>query len=394
MSVILTSTPGQARPSRAGANLRQPWLTAFCGLLLAAGISRAETHTNLQSVTATGASAWSAPTAPFDPPLTITGVLLCDPDEMLNATPNFIPWNGGANQFKMGAEWQIAVQAADLTSDWGGTFCYLGQCYGNRPDRASDDLSYSNAAWAAEVLRLNHDPETLHPFQAGDLIQVTAHQSLFYGGKRNINEGHYIDPQYNFDLALITADYGLPAPQVITLADVKNADNTFIFDQTRATGAEHYQAMRVRINNLTLLTTSGWNATNTWGNRLCTATDGTARTFPLRHTRRDIGPAPTGVFDAIGIFNQESGSGSQGTNGYELIVQQVIPQAAQTLAIAERAVLTWPVSGAAFQLEYATNASAADWYAVTNSPVVIDGQNTVLEAMTNSHRFYRLRKTN
>jgi len=386
MSVTLQSRSGQAALFRRACRIT---LLNFAAVLaLAAGVARAETHASLQAVDANGFSTWSGSL-----PFTLTGVLLCDPDEMLDSTPNFIPWNSGANVFQLGAEWQIAFQAADTDSDWGGTFCYMGQCYGNMPFNGSDDLSYSNAAWTEEILRLNYDPVTMHQFRAGDLIQVTARQSDFYGGKRNITEGHNIDPAYNFDISLVTSNYGLPEPLVITLSDIKNADNTFIFDQTRATGCEHYQGMRVRINNLTLLATNGWNATNTWGNRLCTATDGAGRTFSLRHSRRDIGPAPTGTFNAIGIFNQESGSGVQGTNGYELILQSAIPQAAETLAIAQKAVLTWPVSGAAHVVEYTTDLNSTNWTVLTNTVIVIDGQNTVLDSMSNS-RFYRLRKTN
>jgi len=357
---------------------------------LTGGTAKAETHSNLQAVASSGISAWGGSV-----PFSLTGVLLCGPDEMLDSTPNFIPWNGGAGAYQMGAEWQIAFQAADTNSDWGGTFCYMGQCYGNMPWNGSDDLSYSNAAWSAEILRLEFDPETLHQFQAGDLIQVTANATSDYGGKRNITEDHYIDPAKNFTISLVTANYGLPSPQNITLADVKNADNTYIFDQTRATGGERYQGMRVRINNLTLVTTSGWNPANTWGNRLCTAADGTGRTFPLRHSRRDIGPAPTGTFDAIGIFNQESGSGIQGTNGYELILQQVVPQAQQTLAIAQKLALTWPVTGASYQLQYLSDLSTTNWTTLTNTVSVIDGQNTALVSpVANAAQFYRLKKTN
>jgi hypothetical protein len=389
MNVTLPSNPGQAPVSRhAGRNLSSTLLAGFCGLLLAAGISRAETHTNLQAVDANGVSTWSGSF-----PFTITGVLLCNPDEMLDSTPNFIPWNDGDGAYQMGAEWQIAFQAVD-PGDRGGTFCYMGQSYGNMPWEGDSSLSYSNEAWTAEILRLNFDPATMHQFRPGDLIQVTVRQSDFYGGKRNITEGHSIDPAYNFDISLVTSNYGLPTPEVVTLSDLKQANDTYIFDQTRATGDEHYQGMRVRINNLTLVTTNGWNPTNSWGARLCMATDGTGRTFPLRHPRYSLGAAPTGVFDAVGIFNQESGSGSQGINGYELIVQQVIPQTTPSLAIAQKAALTWPVSGAALQLEYSTDLSSTNWYAVTNMPVLIEGKNTVLDSMTNSHRFYRLRKTN
>jgi hypothetical protein len=193
----------------------------------------------------------------------------------------------------------------------------------------------------------------------------------------------------------VTANYGLPSPLNITLASVKNADDTYIFDQTRATGGEHYQGMRVRINNLTLVTTNGWNAANTWGNRKCTATDATGRTFPLRHSRRDIGAAPTGVFDAIGIFNQESSSGSQGTNGYELIVQQAVPQAQQTLTIAQKLALTWPVTGGSYQLQHLSDLSTTNWTTLTNTVSVIDGQYTALVSpVANAAQFYRLIKTN
>lgn len=390
MKITLVSSSGQAPVSRrAWRNISSTLTAGFCGLLLAAGISsRAETFTNLQAVDANGVSTWSGSF-----PFTMTGVLLCNPDEMLDSTPNFIPWNGGAGEYQMGAEWQIAFQAVD-PSDRGGTFCYMGQSYGNMPWEGDSSLSYSNEAWTAEILRLNYDPATMHQFRPGDLIQVTVRQSDFYGGKRNITEGHSIDPAYNFDISLVTANYGLPAPEVVSLSDLKKADDTYIFDQTRATGDEHYQGMRVRINNLTLVTTNGWSPTNSWGNRLCTATDGTGRTFPLRHSRYDLGSAPTGVFDAVGIFNQESGSGSQGTNGYELIVQQVIPQAAANLAIAQKVAITWPVGGAVFQVEYSTDLNSANWFALTNTPVVIDGQNAVLDSPSNPQRFYRLRKTN
>ena len=389
MNVTLPSNPGQARLSRpAGRAPVSTLLVCLAGLAWAAAAVRAETHTNLQAVDANGVSTWSVSL-----PFTLTGVLLCNPEDMLDSTPHFIPWDEGAGAYQMGGEWQIALQAVD-PGDRGGTFCYLGQNYGNMPWKHDSSLSYSNEAWTAEILRLNFDPATMHRLQAGDLIQITARQSLFYGGKRNINEGHDINPDYNFDISLVTSNYGLPLPEVITLADVKQADDSYIFDQTRATGGEHWQGMRVRINNLTLTTTSGWNPTNAWSARLCAATDGAGRTFPVRHPRYSLGAAPDGTFDAVGIFNQESGSGSQGTNGYELIVQQVIPQTVLTLAIAQKVALSWPVSGATFQLEYSTDLNSTNWLAVSNAPVVIEGQNTVLDSVAYPQRYYRLRKTN
>ncbi len=358
--------------------------------------SHAETHSNLQAVTSIGTSAWNGAF-----PFTLRGVLLCDPGEMLDATPNFIPYAGPATYGEMGAEWQITFQAVE-PGDRGGTTCWLGQNYGNQPWIRDSDFSYTNEAWVPEVLRVNFDPTTLHQFRAGDLIEVTARQAVFYGGKRNINENHDIDPAYNFDIRLITADYGLPAPEAITLADVVQPGGdpgdwttwAAIFDPTRAIGGEHWQGMRVRLNSLTLVTTNGWNLTNLWPARLCTVTDGTGRYFRLRHPRYSLGAAPTGVFDAIGIFTQESGSGIQGTNGYELIVQQAIPQAPPTLAIAQNVSLTWADTGASYQLEYRTVLGSTNWLPVTTPPLVVNGQNVVLLPRALPQEFYRLRKTN
>lgn len=396
MNVTLKSNSGQAPALRRAWRTLQTLNAAFVGLLLAAGISHAETHANLQAVNVNGVSTWSGSF-----PFTIRGVLLCNPDEMLDSTPNFLPWNYGANMYQLGAEWQVTFQAVD-PGDRGGTTCWMGQSYGNMPWLHSSDLSYTNEAWVSEILRLNFDPSNLHQFRAGDLIEITVKAAEFYGGKRNVNEAHNIDPAYNFDIRIVTTNYGLPTPEVITLADVMNVGGVAatpstwqpIFDQTRATGGEHYQGMRVRLNNLTLISTNEWNPTNTWGNRLCTVTDGAGRFFSLRHPRYSLGDALTNQFDAIGIFSQESGSGSQGTNGYELFVQQVIPQDAPALAIAAKAAISWPVSGAAFALEYASDVNSTNWTVLSNAPVTIEGRNTVLDDLTNPQRYYRLHKTN
>ncbi|OQC65751.1 MAG: hypothetical protein BWX48_02186 [Verrucomicrobia bacterium ADurb.Bin006] len=369
---------------------------AFCAVA-APALAQTETHAALQAVNSVGASTWNGSF-----PFTLRGVLLCNPDEMLDATPQFLPWANGANQYRMGGEWQVAFQAVD-PGDRGGTMCWMGQNYGNQPWIHESDLSYDNEAWVREVLRLSFDPSSLRQYRAGDLIEVTARQALFYGGKRNINEGHDIDPAFDFNIRLVTPNYGLPAPEVITLADVMlpggSADDPAswpaIFDPTRATGGEHYQGMRVRLNNLTLVTTNGWNPTNSWAMRRCTVTDNEGRFFWLRHPRFSLGAAPAGRFDAVGIFNQESGSGSQGTNGYELFVQQVIPQEPPVLGIANTVALSWPVSGAAYQLESRADVNSTEWSAVTNRPAEIEGRNTVLvPPAPDPHQVYRLRKTN
>ncbi|HON09207.1 MAG TPA: hypothetical protein PLW02_14005, partial [Verrucomicrobiota bacterium] len=62
----------------------------FTGILISSSAYaqvRFETHSNLQSVTSNGTSAWSGSS-----PFSIVGVLLTDPDEMLDSTPNFLPY--------------------------------------------------------------------------------------------------------------------------------------------------------------------------------------------------------------------------------------------------------------------------------------------------------------
>ena len=186
--------------------------------------------------------------------------------------------------------------------------------------------------------RLNYDngnPLTGHHFRAGDLVQVTAPNVGFYGGKTNINEGHSKDPGRDFTISLTQADYGLPSPEQITLASlyvepsVPDYDsNCPLFDSSRLSGGEYYQGRLVRLNGLTLTDSSGWGEEE-WDDRICTVAGVDQTDFKLRMPRGsivDLGSVPTGVIDAIGILNQESGSGSDGRFGYELFVTQVIPE--------------------------------------------------------------------
>lgn len=215
-------------------------------VLLASLAVRAETIRDLEAVNASGLSAWAGAV-----PFAVTGVLLNDPTEMLDATPNFISWNSGAGAFQLGGQWQVFVQAI-WPGDRGGVECWMGQNYGNLPWLHSSGLSYPDAAWATEVARVRQDPATGRALRKGDLVSVAANGSLFYGGMQNINEEHSVDPAYDFTLSLLCPNYGLPAPEVISLSSVittnlSPAGHYDLFDPTRATGGEHWQGMRVRI---------------------------------------------------------------------------------------------------------------------------------------------------
>jgi len=376
---------------RAGKVISSTLIAGFCGLL-AAGISRAESFSKFEAVDANGVSTWNGSC-----PIILVGVLLTDPNEMLDSTPDFIPWNDGASAFQLGGQWQVFVQSLG-GGDRGGVECWMAQNYGNLPWEPHDGSdTYGNAAWTANVNRVSHDPATGYAFHKGDLVMITASGSLFYGGMQNINEEHSTDPAYNFTISLVSTNFGLPAPQVISLSSVISTNlgatgHYDIFDPARAAGGEHFQGMRVRINGLTLATTDGWNTNSDWDSRYCTATDGEGRQFPLIHPLNDIGPAPTNQFDAVGVFLQESGSGTDGTFGYELFVQEITPSSSVVLNLANQPVITWPAALANYQVQRSDSMASPNWTAITNAPAVVNGQNTVVLEATGTQKFFRLQR--
>ena len=393
MNTILQNNTVQAQAVlHAGGKKFIKLLAGGACYLLAAGVMHAESFSNLEAVDANGVSTWNG-----NFPITLVGVLLTDSGEMLDSTPNFLPWNFGANAFNLGGQWQVFVQALG-GSDRGGVECWMAQNYGNLPWEPHDGSdSYDNSAWSSEVNRVSHDPATGHVFRKGDLVVISANGSLFYGGMQNINEEHSTDPAYNFTISLVSSNFGLPAPQVISLSSVISTNSSAtghydIFDPTRATGGEHYQGMRVRINGLTLVTSSGWNTNSDWNSRYCTATDGEGRQFPLIHPLYDLGPAPTNQFDATGVFIQESGSGTDGTFGYELFVQEIAPSSAATLNLANQPVITWPASLANYEVQGSDSLTSPNWTTVTNSPALMNGQNTVVLTPGRAQKFFRLHR--
>jgi hypothetical protein len=70
------------------------------------------------------------------------------------------------------------------------------------------------------------------------------------------------------------------------------------------------------------------------------------------------------------------------------------PPTPPALAIGLNVVISWPVSAEASQLEFRPQADSGEWTVVTNAPVVIHGQNTVILPRTSPEQYYRLHKTN
>ncbi|MBI4582378.1 MAG: hypothetical protein HY718_21970 [Planctomycetes bacterium] len=260
-------------------------------------------HKDYQAVDAAGNG-----TFPTHHALVMRGVLINWPATMLPTAAGFEPFLGG--------QWQECVQAVE-EDDFGGTALWMGQYYGHLPFIGDPLNVYSDEEWRAELHRLNHDPATGRLFRPGDLVEIRARApGLFHNGKTNINEQHTVDLEANFDVVLLQANHSSPAPLTITLADVKDDSDEFIFDATGITGAEHYQAALVRIENVQFMD-------GTWGpNRQMTIGDGSGRTLPLLLGLGSgftlYGP-PTGAFDVVGVFDQEDAIEADGfKTGYRL----------------------------------------------------------------------------
>jgi len=251
-------------------------------------------HSTYQAVDNTGNGTFLP-----SPPIKMRGVILNNPEELLDPTPS-------APVF-MGGQWQIFLQSVDQ-GDSGGTACWVGQFYGNLP-WLPPTASYSDTEWLMEMDRLNYDPVTGHYFRAGDLVEVRARvPGLNYKGKTNINEAHNKAPENNFDVYLLEAGYGLPDHQVIPTLQIANG-----FDSSRLTGGEYYQSTLTRINSVEI-TNGTWEA-----GQYLTVTDGTASFALLLSCQGDFNDhtAPVGKFDVLGVFDQES---TDLTAGYYLWV--------------------------------------------------------------------------
>ena len=348
--------------------------TMICGA--ASAQTAVMTHAELQSVNSTGYTAWVESPTSF--PFAIRGVLVNDPEEMLD--PTYDPTATAMGY--TGGMYQVFFQAVDA-GDRGGTALWMAQNYEAMGPWIPVGNDY-DADWTNEMNRVMFDANG-RKFRKGDLVEVTARKALFYNGKRNVNESHRIAPANDFDVALVKANVGLPQAEALTLADLKNADDSAIFDADRKLGGEHWQGMRVRLDGLRLATTNGWGKTN-WAERICTATDGAGRTLPLRMPLADLGDslATSAWFSAVGILNQENGY----TNGYELFVQEIGPVLSVGTNITGSLAVSFSSDYEGYVLE-ASDDGLQTWGAVDVTPKKV----IVIEDDSDSPtRAYRLRK--
>jgi hypothetical protein len=260
-------------------------------LLFAVGAKAAPTvaqvtHRQLQAVNAAGEQTYNATQT-----VILEGILLNNPADMLDPTPDYTI----TEISNLGGQWQIYFQGEG--DDHAGTAVFMGQLYNNLPWIPLDG-GYSNQEFIAELNRLN-----AAQFSPGDRIRVTGYY-LSYKGKLNINERHNNSPDYDFTIELVKQGVGLPRPEVVTLDELKDESDNFIFDPGRERGCEYYQARLIKIKGVSFADASNWGP-----NGELLITDG-AKTFPVKLGRGNGIYAGsnnlTEPFDIIGIMDQES----------------------------------------------------------------------------------------
>ncbi|MBN2269195.1 MAG: hypothetical protein JXN61_01185 [Sedimentisphaerales bacterium] len=264
-----------------------PVLVAF----LLGGVSKADptvaevTHSEFQAVNANGEQTYTATQM-----VILEGIVLHNPADMLDPTAD----DTVTELYNLSGQWQAYFQGDG--DDHAGTAVFMGQLYNNLPWVTTG--GYSNEEFIAELTRFN-----AAQFSPGDRIRVTGY-FLSYKGKNNVNEQHNKNPDHDFTIELLQEGVGVPRPEVVSLDELKDAEDAYIFDQTRATGGEHYQARLIKIEGVYFVDTNAWGP-----NAQLTITDG-VKTLPLK---LGVGNGIyagsnnlTEPFDVIGILDQES----------------------------------------------------------------------------------------
>lgn len=259
--------------------------------------SGAVTHAEFQAVDETGEQTYVGSER-----VTLEGILLHNPGDMLDPTPD----DGVTEMFNISGEWQFFFQGEG--DDRAGTAVWMGQLYNNLP-WVMPDGGYSNEEWVAGLTRLN-----AAQFAPGDRVRVTGY-FLSYKGKLNINEHHSKRPEDDFIIELVEARVGMPKPELVTLDNLKDEADQFIFDPQRAVGGERYQGRLIKIVDVNAVDPNGWGPHGE-----LTITDG-VKTLPVKLGRGNGIYAGSynlsEPFDIIGILDQES---ANLVDGYRLYV--------------------------------------------------------------------------
>jgi uncharacterized repeat protein (TIGR03803 family) len=147
----------------------------------------------------------------------------------------------------------------------------------------------------------------------------------------------------------------------------------------------------------TLYGTASAGGSNNWGTVYAINTDSTGFTNVYDFTGGADGGAPEAglllVSNILYSTTQHGGTNSDGTI-FRLTLPVPLPPPTITLHIAGNALnIAWPASATGYSLMSATSlTSPAGWSLVTNTPVVVNGFNTVTNVISGQQKFYYLAK--
>lgn len=255
------------------------------------------THRQFQAVNGSGEQTYMATQR-----VTLEGLVLHNPADMLDPTPD----DTILEMYNLGGQWQLFFQGEG--DDRAGTAVHLAQLYGNLP-WIMPGGGYSNAQFIAELNRINAAGVTV-----GDRIRVTG-WFLSYKGKYNINEQHNNNPDHDFTIEVVERGVGLPKPEVVSLDELKDDQDRFVFDPERLVGGEYHQGRLIKIEDVNVVDAKLWGP-----NATLTVTNG-KKTLPVKLGRGN--GIYAGSFNlsrpcaVIGILDQD---GTDLKSGYRLYV--------------------------------------------------------------------------
>ena len=156
-------------------------------------------------------------------------------------------------------------------------------------------------------------------------------------------------------------------------------------------GSGPHAGLALSGNTLYGTTSGGGTATN--GTLFAINTDGSGYASLYSFSGGSDGSDPQA--DLIVSGNTLYGTASAGgDSGNGVVFSFTLPSARPRLTITDAGVnvlLTWPTNAAGYALYSTTNlGAAAAWSAVSPLPLVVNGQNTVTNLISGSHKFYRL----
>lgn len=264
-------------------------------------------HSDYQAVYDDGSAAWPGEDASgnglLEYSITLFGVVINNPADMLD-------YSVSASSPK----WQVFIQATEEAvafGDFGGTALYM-----MRDNFGDGSQYYTNAKWGEELERIGG-----FTLQYGDLVRVDARApGMNFKGKYNVNEKHNKSPDYDFEITVIGSS--TPKAASITLADLKDTNNDFIFREDRQAGCEHYQASLVSLNGLLLDGADDWALDGTV--TVKQTVEGIERTFSMKLgldndlASIDAELLETTPFSVTAILDQEDNYCAPYTGGYRL----------------------------------------------------------------------------